>query len=99
MKDYSAGINSSLHRVWLFTVNIVKIIASIPYTNLVNGGHRVESSIVTLFLLLILKIKEAVPIKTLLPILLNHSIILVPVIICKMFFKSLIDVLEFTTLQ
>ena len=77
----------------------MKIIASFLYTNLVNGGHRVESSIVTLFLLLILKIKEAVPIKTLLPILLNHSIILVAVLVFKMLFKSFILVLEVTIPQ
>jgi len=77
----------------------MKIIASFLYTNLVSGGHRVESSIVTLFLLLILKIKEAVPIKTLLPILLNHSIILVAVLVFKMLFKSFILVLEVTTPQ
>jgi hypothetical protein len=50
-------------------------------------------------LLLILKIKEAVPIKTLLPILLNHSIILVAVLVFKMLFKSFILVLEVTTPQ
>mgnify|MGYP003152333574 FL=1 len=77
----------------------MKIIASFLYTNLVNGSHRVESSIVTLFLLLILKIKEAVPIKTLLPILLNHSIILVAVLVFKMLFKSFILVLEVTIPQ